>query len=578
MNNSLLADLTFPMLEYGSTETPWDLCPLLYRGGAAAKIKLVAKRIAQGELGCSLPERIELVQRLHGDMAGDLAGGGSRFSAQNKIQALRQFFAWADQEGRDLRLETAANIFVLWTDHLLLRYRIEGGLSEGSLYDVARLTATMLDRALGRHASLIKSTRIRKPRGKAKVRTAQADKQSLQISFAFGHLLADLCNALTLNTTKGSLPVRISLRTGQALLQWSGLPHPEKAAARRTRPQKRAQIDASLAARAAWEADRTLRTRYPLVNLRIEAELLMFIAQTGMNLQQAHTLRVDQFHYTSHLDGYQVRSYKNRRHGEVLFEIFANYRDWLERYLAWRAEWFPNEPDGLLFPLIRSGGRINEAAPQFTCLIRVCKTIGMPIVRPRKLRGLRVNWLLRESRNPQQVAELAQHTVETLIRVYADPHPQVAMVEISRFHQQTDPSISPPAPGRCMSALPEPVRDMPKNAPRPDCVNAAGCLFCTNHRDIESEDHVWSLSSFRHLKSIELARYCPPMSGKLTAPQHPALLAVEQLTAKLRFFEESSEVRKLWVEEAKARINEGDYHPAWDGFIRLAELQQGAKL
>ncbi|MDF5922749.1 hypothetical protein P4161_00020 [Pseudomonas aeruginosa] len=152
---------------------------------------------------------------------------------------------------------------------------------------------------------------------------------------------------------------------------------------------------------------------------------------------------------------------------------------------------------------------------------------------------------------------MAQHTVETLIRVYADPHPQIAMVEITRFHQQTDPSLSPPAPGRCVSATPEPVGEIPLNAPRPDCINAAGCLFCTQHRDIESEDHVWSLSSLRHLKSLELARYRPPSSGKQPIPKHPALLVIDRLTAKLRFFEESSEVRRHWVEEARARISEG---------------------
>ncbi|MGG6966631.1 UNVERIFIED_CONTAM: site-specific integrase, partial [Pseudomonas aeruginosa] len=148
------------------------------------------------------------------------------------------------------------------------------------------------------------------------------------------------------------------------------------------------------------------------------------------------------------------------------------------------------------------------------------------------------------------------------------------MVEITRFHQQTDPSLSPPAPGRCVSATPEPVGTMPKNGPRPDCINAAGCLFCTQHRDIESEDHVWSLGSLRHLKSLELARYRPPSSGKHLTTEHPALLVIDRLTAKLRFFEESSEVRRLWVEEARARISEGDYHPAWDGFIQLAELRQ----
>lgn len=396
-------DLTFPMLEFGATETPWDFQPLLFRGGAAAKVKHVARQIAQGELGSPLPERIELVTRLHEHMADDLAGGGSRFSAQNKIGALRRFFAWSDSEGGYLSLETVADTFIRWTDYLLQRQRVERSFSEGSLYDLTRLTATMLDRALDRQASLSKSTRIRKPRGKGKVHTSKADKQNLQNTFAFGHLLADVCNALTLETTIGPLPVCIRLRTGQVLEQWSRLLSPEKAAARRTRPPKPWQIEASRARRAARDEDRTLRTRYPLVNLRIESELLMFIAQTGLNLQQAHTLRVEQFHYASHLDGYQVRTYKNRREGEVLFEIFASYREWFERYLEWRSEWFPNEPDGLLFPLIRSGGRILEEATQFTNVTRICREVGMPMVRPRKLRGTRINWLLRESQNPNRL-------------------------------------------------------------------------------------------------------------------------------------------------------------------------------
>lgn len=567
-------DLTFPMLEYGTTETPWDFRPLLFRGGAAAKVKYVARLIAQGELGSPLTERIELVTRLHEHMVGDLAGGGSRFSAQNKIGALRSFFAWCDLEGGNLSLETIADTFIRWTEHLLHRYRVERSISEGTIYDLSRLTATMLDRVLDRQASLSKSTRIRKPRAKGKVHTSNADKQDLQNTFAFGHILADVCNALTLAATIGALPVCIRLRTGQVLKLWSGLPYPEKVAARRTRPQTLAQIEASRAARTAWEEDRTLRTRSPLVNLRIESELLMFIAQTGLNLQQAHTLRVEQFHYASHLDGYQVRAYKNRREGEVLFEIFASYREWFKRYLEWRSAWFPYEPDGLLFPLIRCGGRILEEATQFTNVMRICRELGMPMVRPRKLRGTRINWLLRESQNPHQVAELAQHTVETLIRVYADPHPQIAMVEITRFHQQTDPYLSPPAPGRCVSAIPESVAAMPKYAPLPDCINAAGCLFCTQHRDIESEDHVWSLDSLRHLKSLELARYRPPTVSQNLTTKHPALLVIERLAVKLRFFEESSEVRRLWVEEARARIREGNYHPAWDGFIRLAELRQ----
>lgn len=562
-------DLSFPMLEYGKTETPWDLTPLLYRGGAALKTKSAMIKIAQHEVGDLLADRIGLVKRLHSNLVDDLARGISRFSVENKVQCLRRFFTWADLANLGLSLESISDTFLQWADHQLHRQRVERSLSQRSTYDLASLTATMFDNVLNRHASLIKDTRIRKPRGKGKLHTSPVDKQNLEQGFTFGNLLADICNALTLEATRGPLPVLVPLRTGQVLEQWSHLPRLEPFT--RPRPQSAVTLRNSLARRAAWEAELSLRTRFPVLNLRIEAELLMFIAQTGMNLQQAYRLRMEQYHYTSHLDGYQVRSYKKRRHGEVIFEIFSDYRDWFERYLNWRNEWFSTEPADLLFPLIRRG-RIDDKAPQFNCMQRICGSIGTPLIRPAKLRGTRINWLLRETLNPKQTAEMAQHSVETLIRVYADPHPQLAMVEITRFHQQTDPDISPPGPGSCVLPIPEPIRNIPEQASKPDCVTAAGCLFCTHHRDIESEDHVWSLSSFRHLKLIELARYRPP--EKPVHIQQPALITVERLTEKLKFFEESSSVRAAWVAEAQARIREGDYHPAWDGFIRLIEIHR----
>jgi hypothetical protein len=48
---------------------------------------------------------------------------------------------------------------------------------------------------------------------------------------------------------------------------------------------------------------------------------------------------------------------------------------------------------------------------------------------------------------------------------------------------------------------------------------------------------------------------------------------IERVTAKLKYFMGSSEVRALWVSEALARIEEGEYHPQWDGFIQLREAR-----
>lgn len=572
MSDLISLDLTFPILEYGKNETPWDLAPLLYSGGAGAKVKTVRSEVTSGAYGDPLLERFELVKGLHECLTDDLAGGGSRFSANNKIGALRKFFQWVDQCGYPLGMDTVAEAYLGWTENLLQRHRVEGYLTAQSLYDAASLVATMLDRVLGRSSTLLYSTRIRKPRGKGRMKNASADKHSLARSFAFGHLLTDVCESLSYDATTGRLPVLVSLRSGQQKEYWCKASNPGEVNPRSKHERKPCQVAAIAQNLELRNSDTSITTRYPVINLRIEAELLMFIAQTGLNLAQAHMLRVDQFHYTSHLDGYQVRTYKSRRGGEVLFEIFSHYRIWFERYLEWRDTWFPNDRDGLLFPLVRPGGRLATEAPQFTALGKLCADLGIEMVRPRKLRGARINWLLRQSLNPHQVAEIAQHTTETLIRVYAEPNPQIAMVEISRFHRQADPAICSPAPGTCATPSPKSVLDAPSNAPEPDCINASGCLFCVNHRDIESEDHVWSLSSLRVLKSLELARYRPAPNRTAVIAEHPAMIAVERLSAKLRFFQESSDVRRLWVDEALARIAEENYHPAWDGFIRIAQL------
>jgi len=86
------------------------------------------------------------------------------------------------------------------------------------------------------------------------------------------------------------LPVKIRFRDGRVLEQWSGLMRPASLAVLQPGYKNITNTTSVLRLRAEWEADRTQRTRYPLVNRRITAELLVFIAQTGMNLSQAFTV------------------------------------------------------------------------------------------------------------------------------------------------------------------------------------------------------------------------------------------------------------------------------------------------
>lgn len=569
-----IPDLTFQLVKYGKLETPWDLRVLLYKGGAKGNPKTVFNQIAVGELGRPLVERLGLVRRIHEEMTAQLVGGGAKATAFARWRALRQFFAWADEFDRKLSLETVEDSFRHWCDFVLGRVRLKT-IKQKSAYTVATQVSCVLDAALDRAQSMIKTTQLQLPKRGVRTVGVVADKQRLSDTFAFGQLCLDVIDSLPFEAVYGPLPVRIQMRDGQVLEQWSGLKHPTTCVI--LQPGYKGHpiyVKILLQRRAAWEEDRTLRTRYPLVNLRIMAELMVFIGQTGMNLAQAQNLRLTQYSYKSTIDGYEVRDYKERRKGEVLFEIFAEYKSVFEDYLTWQKRVFGTTTDRL-FPFVRQMGGLDISPISFQRLReQICKPLSVPFVSTRMLRNTRVNWLLRESRNPAQTAEQAQHRKETLLRIYEKPSLQVAMREIIQFQLKTDPRLGCTtmpcsAPGSC-DGLPERLPDLPPEAPKPDCMNPSGCLFCSHHRDIDFEDYVWSTASMRHLNSIILSRFRPLAKGKVDSAGHVQMV-IDVLTAKLKWFSDSNTKRKAWVDESMAKLAEGDYHIHWRYLIESAE-------
>jgi len=571
MRDLHIPGLTFEGVEYGRLETKWNLRPLLYRGGAIANVREAIELIAQGALGEPIANRIPLVKMLFDEIQGDLTGGGSRDSAQNRIHILRRFYAWSDAAGRSPTVETIASDFLEYAEYLLHRERVEAKSTPISTSHYARV-AVLFDRVLNRKVPLLKLTRIREPVSKKRVLGTEANKQNLERTFAFGRALLDISDALTVDAMRAPLPIRINFRTGQTYEEWGGLrpTNRVKALSANAFPSTR---ETCIRRRAKRHEDTSYRTRYPLINLRIEAELLIFVAQTGMNLTQAGKIKAGKFRYQSHLDGYRVcRTHKGRKRGEVEFEIYSEYRTYFERYVEWRRTIFPHGNEDLLFPFLAPPGKTRNPrrVTNFDAIQRKCNALNVKYFGPRAIRNTRVNWLLRRLGDPELTAEMAQHTQETLLRQYEQPNHQFAIIEISRFHAGSDPAFAMPGPGICIRATPERLSDAPPHAPTPDCASPSGCLFCVHQRDLDSFDYVWSLATHRHLKSVELARAA---TGNSVMP-HPAEAAVERTTRKLKWFKASSEVRALWVTEALARIAESDYHPMWDGHIEILEARK----
>ena len=566
-----LPDLTFPDVTFGAREMAWDLRCLLYRGGAGSNARKVGAMIDAGELGQPLIERIELVRRMHEVIAACLGRGGRRSTAATIIEKLRLFVRWADDTGSTLDLESVERSYLHWTDALLQKARVGEGLSENTAHSRGSVVGWVLDRVQERSKPIVKMTRLRRTRVGTRAVSVKADKQNLSDTFAFGHLLLDITDGLSLDAIWGPLPVRISLRNGMVLGEWSRLKRPEIRKPPNPKYPAQAKFDAkrSVKKRADYEADRTLRTRWPLVNLRLEAEMHMLMGQPAVNLAQVHQLRMDQWKYKPSTHGYEVRTYKHRRWGPVVFEIYSEYRKIFEAYLGWRNAVFPDDSDGLLFPLI-TAGRISEKPPRFDTLRERCRRAGIKYVPPSMLRNSNVNWMLRRTNNPDLTAEEKQHDTKTLIGVYEKPSQQRAMVQIKGYWVKHDPAQAAAGPGSCIGKSPKPISDIPVTATKPDCQTPAGCLFCVNQRDINSLDHIWSLATYRLLKSYELADQRQP-ELKRTLLSHPAELAIDRLTAKLAYIRSSSSKREAWVKEALLRIEEGRYHPDWAEMIEAGQ-------
>lgn len=560
-------DLTFPSLPAGDGETRLSLRRLLYKGGASLRVDQVVEAIEEGLLGNVLPDRVELVSNIHEAINGALAGGGSSLTARVQIRSISYFFAWGESSGAALNISEAQNTYLDWAEHLLHRVKVVKILKQISAYNYAAVVGTILDVVLNRATPLIYLTRIRKPTNRKTPQGAKAEKQNLQTTFAFGRLLQDICDGTPLSVIRELRVVRVPLQQGGEIEFRAGMqPLPEEI-------RDPYRVRKSKGFTLAYAANQSLdhRFRRDMVNLRILAEMLMFIGQTGMNLMQCQGLLLKSFNYSSDIDGYKVREYKRRRGGEVLFEIFSEYRSHFERYLDWRRKLFPAEER--LFPVIRIYAR-DDARLSYGPIKTACKKAGVPWISPKMLRGTRINWCLRRSGDPDMTAEMAQHSRQMLLTIYETPSLQRAMSEFTRFWQSKDPFLAGKAPllavapGEC-DGTPKTSPAKPKSAPEPDCRRPSGCLWCEHHRDIDTFDYVWSLACFRHLKILELSKLPPTKKGS-NFP-HPIEHAIKRIGEKLTWFRESNDKRREWVEESFLRVEEGHYHEGWSYLIEATE-------
>ncbi|PWK43228.1 hypothetical protein C7534_104407 [Pseudomonas sp. OV226] len=568
MENKYLK-LDFPSMAYGTHEWPYDFIVLTRLGGAITPRNLYPQIMHRESDQTRTLRRLPFVKLLHESILSDLARGLRQPTIFSRIRAILIFYAWADSKAEDITYDNVDTIFSAWTEELLHRVKVVKDLKHMTAYRYAKVLDLYIARIQNTRVGPLHKTRLSAESQKKRVLGTQADKQNLQQSFDYGHLLLELSDKLSYESITQPLPLFIHLTSGQVLEEWSGYPKPigprpgtskEGTKYRYRHRSKRT------------DADLSLKTRLPLVNLRVEIEILIFISQTGLNLTQACKMKRGTFRYQTvnhELDVFRV--FKGRKQGEVEFRIYKEYRIIFERYLEWLDK-ILSEEDERLFPFFPKYQIPSiHFTPSFHAIIFRCKQLGVKYFPPSALRNTRANWILRRSRDPNLTAEMSQHTAKTLIHVYEKPHHQSAAAEISNFHRSVESLTTPPSPGACASLSLEflQVSDAHKDSPQADCINAAGCLFCSFHRDVDSFDYAWSLMTYRALKVREIERF---RGARSNIGEHPTKLLIDRITERLERFSLGSATRKDWKHEAEIRIREERFHPMFAGIIELMEI------
>jgi hypothetical protein len=188
-------DLTFPNYPIGTHQVPWDMKILLFKDAANVARKSAILSIDNGEFGKTIEERFPLVNAFHEAISSMISLGKSRALIESSLEALWRIFKWADANSEHISQETVIDIFKRWTELQIHRTHVKKEISAIYAYRQVSNMANLIAKALqlpgvkpGRN--LVLQTRLRKPPEKKRVLGVKADKQNLNHTFEYGHVLS----------------------------------------------------------------------------------------------------------------------------------------------------------------------------------------------------------------------------------------------------------------------------------------------------------------------------------------------------------------------------------------------------
>lgn len=275
-------------LSYGSHSNEWNLSVFLYKGAALENRRTVLNSIKANKYGEILSERIEFVSNLFEYFDYRITIGISQRTIISELEKLSLFVRWCEYKNKYISKEHIAECFIDWVNHGILAVQ-QNNQDEYSAYKKYTAVANILvsSQNLEKYPKtktlLLRTNLTERPQKKEVELVSEHD------AFAFGKLLKALVDQLTIEAVRGELPLLIKLPNDKNAYLKGNLMEVN------INYEKIKDKRLALERRRALSENESLLDKYRrsnLINIRIEAELIIFISQTNMNLSQALDLKI----------------------------------------------------------------------------------------------------------------------------------------------------------------------------------------------------------------------------------------------------------------------------------------------
>ncbi len=535
-----------PSIPY-NTLSVWNLTPFIYIGGA--RIKRIGKWPSSVENLPIASERIKAIHTLKEHAIGLLNSGYSSESVKMYLTQLKAFIVFVDEN--NLSLTTAKAIDKALYDYAEHKFNLVNNkvISMRSAYRQAGSLQNIFAGAFEEVSFEVKFTRLHRATRATRATSRQVEKVMLSDATKLSRFCFDIANNFDHESlTSGNIPIKIKVRD-ELVKDLVSLT-----------PQKHNSITTS--------GDFINTHAYQAFNHRVSAEFMIFLAVTTQNIEIAHNLRSEKFSFKPIGEKYEVREFKHRKGGEILFKIPKAYKPYFDLYLDFIHKYAPESKQ--LFPFLKKRtGYIKRSSQSIITFKSLCKSNNIPWTPPREFRKIGENIIMRLSLDERVTADHANHSIATFRERYEFPSLQRTMIEVGRFWSKNDPLIHG-APKVSLfntpcSGSPKEIKDSTDRLPKPDCITPTGCIGCTHYRDEDSLDYVWNLHSFKYLKIIESSLH-------RSNEEKPSNIAIDWANHKINWFKNSKNSKhKEWTKEVEMRINEGHYHSTWSRKIKKYE-------